>query len=83
MALVLPCPAAWSSPETAVPLPVEQSVVQVLTQTLQDFVVVADGRGLIFTGGKVALQLKGKTKSPQIRNGRRGGPQKVCNQEGN
>lgn len=38
-----------------------------LTQTLQDLVVVPDGRGLIFTCSKVALQLKGKKgSSPRL-----------------
>ena len=41
-------------------LPVQQGVVQVLTQTLQDLVMVPDGGGLVFTRSKVALQLKGK-----------------------
>lgn len=34
-----------------------------LAQTLQDLVVVPDGRGLILTRSKVALQLKGGEKS--------------------
>lgn len=38
--------------------PVQQSVVQVLTEPLQDLVVISDGRCLIFTGSKVALQLQ-------------------------
>lgn len=42
-------------------------MVQVLTQTLQDLVMVPDGRGLIFTCSKVALQLKGKKNALKIR----------------
>lgn len=40
-----------------------------LAQTLQDLVVVPDGRGLILTRSKVALQLKGgrKATSPNQR----------------
>lgn len=38
--------------------PVQQSVVQVFTEPLQDLVMVSDGRCLIFTGSKVALQLQ-------------------------
>ena len=37
--------------------PVQQGMVQVLTEPLQDPVVVANGRSLIFTRSKVALQL--------------------------
>ena len=39
-------------------LPVEQSMVQMFAEPLQDLVVVSDGRRLIFTGSKVALQLQ-------------------------
>lgn len=49
--------------------PVQQGVVQVLTQTLQDLIVVPDGRGLVFTCSKVALQLKGTKQQPPVRNG--------------
>lgn len=35
-------------------------MVQMLTEPLQDLVVVSDGRGLILTGSKVALQLQGE-----------------------
>lgn len=38
--------------------PIEQGMVQVFTEPLQDLVVVSDGRCLIFTGSKVALQLQ-------------------------
>lgn len=61
-ALAVPCSALQSSPETLSALPVQQGVVQVLTQTLQHLIVVPDGRGLIFTCSKVALQLKGEKK---------------------
>lgn len=43
--------------------PVQQRVVQVLAQALQDLVMVADGRGLVLTCGKVALQLEEKTSN--------------------
>lgn len=47
-----------SSPEAAPRLPIEQRVVQMFAQPLQDLVMVSDGRCLIFTGSKVALQLQ-------------------------
>lgn len=65
MALVLPLSSRMVLSRNCCPLTRRaESVVQVLTQTLQDFVVVADGRAPSSTGGKVALQLKGKTKIP-------------------
>lgn len=42
-----------------------------LTQTLQDLIVVPDGRGLIFTHSKVALQLKGRKEAPRLETGNR------------
>lgn len=43
------------SPKSSLHSPVQQSVVQVLTQTLQDLVMVPDGGGLILTRCEVAL----------------------------
>lgn len=37
-----------------------------LAQTLQDLVVVPDGRGLIFACSKVALQLEGRNNKAQL-----------------
>lgn len=63
-----PAPAGWRPrvfSRDHLRLPVQQGVVQVLTQTLQDLVVVPDGGGLVFTCSKVALQLKGKETRPK------------------
>lgn len=55
-----PCGPTHRPPSSSHSSPVQQGVVQVLTETLQDLVMVPDGRGLVFTCSKVALQLKGK-----------------------
>lgn len=60
-----PAVLGWMSELTTWPselphLPVQQCMVQVLAQALEDLVVVPDGRGLIFTCSKVALQLQKK-----------------------
>lgn len=47
-----------TSPQSSPHSPVQQGMVQVLTQALQDLVMVPDSRGLILTGRKVALQLQ-------------------------
>lgn len=36
-------------------LPIEQSVVEVFTQTLKNTVVVPDSRSFVLTGGKITL----------------------------
>lgn len=61
------CPATHGLLQKLPTLPIQQGMVQVLTQTLQDLVMVPDGRGLIFTCSKVALQLKGKKNALKIR----------------
>lgn len=38
-------------------LPVQQSMIEVFTESLQDPVVISNGWSLIFTGRKVTLQL--------------------------
>lgn len=48
------------SPKSSLHSPVQQGMVQVLTQALQDLVVVPDSRGLVLTRCKVALQLEGR-----------------------
>lgn len=48
------------SPKSSLYSPVQQGMVQVLTQALQDLVMVPDSRGLVLTRCKVALQLEGR-----------------------
>lgn len=61
--LVLPCPAVHGPLQNQGPLPVEQSVGP---SAHTDAAGLCQGvmAGPIFTGGKVALQLKGKNKIP-------------------